>query len=235
MKERTLAPVLTREGSPRTIQDLVAYSLRRWVADGTLRPGDRINVEAVAESVGCSIIPVREALRMLVKENIITIIPHRGAFVRALSSDEIAEVYWLRQTLETRALAKAVPDLAQEDLVKLWAMVEEMDRVIEMGDVLAYMAIDSEFHLAMYRRHNSSYLVGLCEDAYHASHAYRLAHAALPGRARQGNLEHRELLNALQGRDTAEAQAIMSKHLSDTANYLIEYLLQQEKLAQQTA
>jgi DNA-binding GntR family transcriptional regulator len=234
MSERTLTPLLIREGSMRTIQDLVAYSLRRWVADGTLRPGDRINVDAVAESVGCSVIPVREALRMLVKENIITIIPHRGAFVRALSSDEIAEVYWLRQILETRALEKAVPNLEEEDLVKLGEMIEEMDRVIAVGGVLEYMDIDREFHLAMYRKHNSSYLMGLCEDAYHASHAYRLAHAALPGRAQQGNLEHRAILNALQRRDTAAAQTILIKHFSDTANYLIEYVLQQEKLAQQT-
>jgi DNA-binding GntR family transcriptional regulator len=151
-----------------------------------------------------------------------------------LSSDEIAEVYWLRQTLETRALEKAAPNLEEDDFVKLGAMVDEMGRVIAVGDVLEYMAIDREFHLAMYRKHNSSYLIGLCEDAYHASHAYRLAHAALPGRAQQGNFEHRAILNALQRCDAAGAQIILSKHLSDTANYLIEYLLQQEKLAQQT-
>jgi DNA-binding GntR family transcriptional regulator len=172
---------------------------------------------------------------MLVKEHIITIIPHRGAFVRALSSDEIAEVYWLRQILETRALEKAVPNLEEADIVKLGEMVDEMDRVIAAGGVLEYMAIDREFHLAMYRKHNSSYLMGLCEDAYHASHAYRLAHAALPGRAQQGNLEHKAILSAVQRRDTAAAQTILTRHFSDTADYLIAYVLQQEKLAQQSA
>lgn len=228
MNELDLTPVLTREGTVQTIQDLVALNLRRWVADGTLRPGDRINVEAVAESVGCSIIPVREALRVLAKENIITILPHRGAFVRVLSSDEIAEVYWIRQTLETRALGNAVPKLAEDDWRKLQGLVDEMERVIEAGDVLTYMALDTEFHLMMYRKHNSAYLVGLCVDAYHASHAYRLAHAVLPGRAQQGNQEHKDILNALRRRDAAAAQTILQKHLADTAKYLIEYVRQQE-------
>lgn len=208
-------------------------NVRRWVADGTLRPGDRINIEAVAESVGCSMIPVREALRVLAKENIITLIPHRGAFVRTLSSDEIAEVYWIRQVLESRALANAVPNLEADDWQRLQALVDEMDRVTQAGDVLGYMALDQEFHLSLYRRHNSQYLVGLCSDAFHASQAYRLAHAALPGRAVQGNKEHRALLNALMRRDADGALQIMQKHLTDTANYLSEFVREQEKASEQ--
>jgi DNA-binding GntR family transcriptional regulator len=232
MTEQRLTPTLTREGTLQTTQDLVALNLRRWVADGTLRPGDRINVEAVAESIGCSMIPVREALRVLAKENIVTILPHRGAFVRVLSSDEIAEVYWVRQMLESRALGNAAPHLTEEEWKRLQEMVDEMDRVTQSGDVLGYMAIDREFHLSMYRKYNSDYLVGLCSDAYHASQAYRLAHARLPGRAEQGNREHRAILEALMRRDIPTAQAILQKHLGDAANYLIGFVRQQENVNQ---
>lgn len=230
MIERVLMTDLAHEGKLKTAQELVVNNLRRWVVEGKIRPGERINVDAVAESVGCSIIPVREALRVLAKENIITIIPHRGAFVRVLSSAEVAEVYWIRQTLETRALGNAVPNLNQEDWERLRSLVDEMDRVTEAGDVLSYMAVDQEFHLSMYRKHNSEYLVGLCTDAYHASQAYRLAHAKLPGRAQQGNREHRAILDALRIRDTESAQRILQRHLGDTAEYLIEYVRQQENI-----
>jgi DNA-binding GntR family transcriptional regulator len=230
MSEGSRISVLTREGKRKTAQELVAQNLRRWVVDGTLRPGDRINVDSVAESIGCSIIPVREALRVLAKENIITLILHRGAFVRVLSSDEIEEVYWVRQIIETRALGNAVPNLVQDDWNKLQAMINAMDQVTEAGDVLGYMAIDEEFHLSMYSKYNSEYLLSLSTDAYHASQAYRLAHAKLPGRPQQGNREHKELLAALIRHDIASAQTILQKHLQDTADYLIEFVRQQENI-----
>jgi DNA-binding GntR family transcriptional regulator len=229
MNVQSSTPLISREGTTRTTQDLVALNLRHWVADGTLRPGDRINMEAVAESVGCSIIPVREALRVLAKENIITIVPHRGAFVRVLSPDEITEIYWIRQTLEARALGNAGPKLTPADFQTLLSMIEEMERVINAGNVLEYMTIDREFHLSMYRKHNSDYLMGLCTDAYHASHAYRLAHAALPGRASQGNREHRALVEALMRNDTPAAQAILQQHFADTASFLLNYVRQPDK------
>lgn len=230
MTQRQLTPIVTRGSGVRTIQDLVALNLRRWVVDGTLRPGDRINVDAVATALECSIIPVREALRVLAKENIITLLPHRGAFVRVLSSDEIAEVYWIRQTLESRALGNAVPNLSEADWAKLQTLVDEMTRVIAAGDVLAYMELDSEYHLAMYRPHNSPYLVGLCADAHHASQAYRLAHAMLPGRAEQGNLEHQQILDALRRRDTQAAQQILRLHYAATAKTLAESLRNQARV-----
>lgn len=218
-----LRPSFSRERHLVSTQDLVLTNLRQWLVDGTLRPGSRIQIDAVAKAIGCSIIPVREALRTLEKENLVTILPNRGVYVKVLSPEDIAEIYWVRQTLEARALRRAVPKLQPDDWDALDRQVEAMDAAL--GDLSRYLAIDLEFHHSMYRDHNPSYLVRMIADAYHASDTYRLAHAALPDRAAQVNREHKQLVQALRRRDADDAEQILRQHLSGTAEHLIEHVV----------
>src|SRR5271154_2765627 len=106
-------------GVPDTAQQHAVASLRSMIVSGSLRPGQRVNQDQVAESVGLSVAPVREALRVLEQEGQVTYRPRRGYFVTELRVEDLAEIYELRQGLEERAARRALPTLDEDALERI--------------------------------------------------------------------------------------------------------------------
>ncbi|MBL8582662.1 MAG: GntR family transcriptional regulator, partial [Rhizobiaceae bacterium] len=101
---------------PQTAQEAVLYELRRRIVSGEFEPGSQILQDALAEELGVSRVPVREALRTLEGEGQVSYEPHRGYFVVELDLNELVEIYRLRDLLEPEATAKAFPNITKEDL-----------------------------------------------------------------------------------------------------------------------
>ena len=131
---RIIAEAQTRN---LTAQDLVLSSLREAILAGALPPGSRLRQERLAGQFGTSRIPVREALRALEHEGLVTSLPYRGFSVTELDADDIEEVYELRILLESHAVRLAVPLMTDEDLVTLERMYGEMVRAHAGEDQLA--------------------------------------------------------------------------------------------------
>ncbi len=119
---------LVAENRPRsaTTQDLALITLRQAILDGTIEPGARLRQEDLAGVFDASRIPVREALRALEHEGLVTSEPHRGFTVTTLDADQIEEIYDLRSVLEGHAVRLAVPLLTQLDLDELQGLYDAM-------------------------------------------------------------------------------------------------------------
>ena len=100
-----------RPPRPGTMQEHALEWLRRAIVAGELRPGERVGQDEVAERIGVSIVPVREALRVLEQEGQLTYIPRRGYFVVDLRVEDLEEIYALREVLESRAVRQALPTI----------------------------------------------------------------------------------------------------------------------------
>src|SRR5918994_3323643 len=119
----------------RTIASAVAEELRRKIVDGEFKSGFQLRQDALATEFGVSRIPVREALMQLEAEGLVKIVPHRGAIVSELSTEEIGELFELRAILEPRLLKASAPRLKEDDYHRLNAILQEFSLALEAQHV----------------------------------------------------------------------------------------------------
>ncbi len=141
-----------------TAQELVLAAVRRAILSGVLGPGARLRQEELADVFGTSRIPVREALRALEYEGLVTSEPHRGFTVTALDADDVEEVYDLRILLESEAVRLALPLLTDEDLEDLEQLFQAMQSAATSDEQLASR---ERFYIRLYSVTGRPRLVGL--------------------------------------------------------------------------
>jgi DNA-binding GntR family transcriptional regulator len=200
-----------REAASRRI----AGSLREEILSGRIAPGERIRQEEVAARFGASRLPVREALRMLEAEGLTEHEAHKGARVPRLDMHEVDVIYQMRERLEPLALAESLPRLTAGVLARL----EEIQVQIEANtDVGEFLALDREFHLLTYEGCRIDPLSAMVVRLWNSTQHYRRAFMHLTGPDRRWvvNAEHRLLLDAVQRRDTVDAERHLSGHIRRT-------------------
>lgn len=130
----------------RVLSQHVADSVRRVILSGRFKPGDRLVEHELASELNVSRAPVRDALRFLAKEGLVTLTPHRGAVVTAISVDMVIDAFSVRAVLEGMAARLALTRLTAADLVRLDAIVHEMELTGRIGDAVRLVEQDIEFH-----------------------------------------------------------------------------------------
>lgn len=145
ISESTPAPLAAGRRAHRT--EHVVEVLREAIGVGRVSPGDRLVEGTIAAELGTSRAPVREALRELVHEGLVTHVPYRGAFVLGVSEEEVHEVMIpIRLTLERFAFARALPRLRERELGWLERIVDEMEDAAADGDLRSVVDADVRFH-----------------------------------------------------------------------------------------
>lgn len=197
---------------PPTAQEFVLGELRRLIVTGGLRAGEQIKQDALAESLGTSRVPLREALKILEGEGQVTYHPHRGYFVAELSASDLVELYRIRQLLEDEAAAVAIPKLTSADLEGLEAALREVEAAGEAGDIPAITVANRRFHFLLIERAELPRLTRLIRQLWDATDAYRSVYFAEPVNRLQVEREHRFILEALRERDIPRSIALLNTH-----------------------
>ena len=205
----TTAPVATR--TP-TAQDRAAAALRTAILKGGLRPGQRVNQEAWAARVGVSLIPVREALRALAGEGLVTYRQRRGYVVTELDLAELEEVYALRRLLESEALRRGVPLATAETLAALGEAADACRNAAEAGDVAGQLEANRRFHGLLHGLAGSRPLTRLIDLLWDPTEAYRALYYVLPGEAEEADRAHRAIVAAVAARDAERVVALQDAH-----------------------
>jgi DNA-binding GntR family transcriptional regulator len=197
------------------LSERVTNEIRDLILNGRLAPGERIGQAALAERFGTSRIPVREALRQLESEGLVSLVPNSGASVAKLDLHECLEIYKIRELLEPLALSESIPHLSETDIDALEQAAHAMETTTDSDE---FLRLDREFHLSSYRGANTMRLRGLVENYWNTTQHYRRAYVGLIWP--QGNwiifYEHRLLVEAIKRRDTEEAGRILSSHIRRT-------------------
>ncbi len=198
---------------------LVSRSIREAILDGKLKPGERIRQEAIARRLGTSRIPVREALRQLETEGLVTLVPHSGARVAVMDFERFSELYRLREVVEPMAIGESAGLLSDEQLAHLRELVGLIE---EAGtDPLRWLEADRRFHLESYAAAPLPYVLSLIEGFWNQTQQYRRAYLNTV----RTNLdivtyEHRLILEALERRDPADAANLQRLHIRRTRTTL---------------
>jgi DNA-binding GntR family transcriptional regulator len=193
----------------------IADSLRTEILGGSYLPGTRIRQEDVAARSGASRIPVREALRMLDAEGLVTLVANSGAWVTKLSLTECVETYLIRERLEPLLLRTSLPNLTPATLDRLTALVGEMEASAGLD---GFMRSDREFHLSSYAGAASSEMWQIIHRMWNTTQHYRreFTRLAMADGLSATHLEHRLLLDCLRRRDPDDAERVLVMHLRRT-------------------
>lgn len=193
----------------------VAAYLREAILGGELKPGDRIRQEEVAERLGASRLPVREALRMLEAEGLTQHEAHKGARVPRLSPHEVDVIYQMRERLEPLALVESLPQLGSDEHEQL---AEVQQRIEENEDLEKFLDLDREFHMLTYSGCHIGPLMSNVARLWNSTQHYRRAFVALGGRSRMWivNSEHRLILDAVVRGDADDGERFLGGHIRRT-------------------
>lgn len=198
----------------RTAHQLVLDTLRRAILTGTIPSGTRLVQADIAEQLRVSTTPVREALRDLATEGLINLDAHRGAEVKSLTGDEVAEIYRLRRLLEPEAMRMAVERITDEEITAAEALQDQAD---SEQDTAAWVDMNHRFHTIFIQAARSQRLASILQALHDAAGMYIAATLVRhDGRRPQANGEHRDLLRAVRARDAAAAIDIQMAHVRRT-------------------
>jgi DNA-binding GntR family transcriptional regulator len=204
-----VAPATSR--SP-TAHDRAAEALRLAILTGELGPGQRVSQEAWAERAGVSQIPLREALRALAGEGLVTYRPRRGYTVTELALDELEEVYRLRRVLEADALRRGVPRASRDAVAALTAAAADYRRAVAGGQVSAQLAANRRFHHLLHGLAASPPLTRLIDFLWDSTEAYRALYFTLPGEGDEADRAHAAIVAAVAAGDAERAIALQDAH-----------------------
>jgi DNA-binding GntR family transcriptional regulator len=200
---------LTREG---TFSKRTESVLREMILDGTIAPGERLNEVALAASLGISRGPLREAVQRLASEGLLTVISHRGSFVRTFQHGEIVELYELRAAIELHAVRLVCQRASDADLSDLDALLTETESLIKQSSGHAYPQ-ELDFHLRLVMLAGNQALMRSALETHRQISLARSISAQQPMRARAAVVEHVDLLRAMQTRDLHTATDLMERHI----------------------
>ncbi|HVT70674.1 MAG TPA: GntR family transcriptional regulator [Trebonia sp.] len=195
----------------------IADTLRAAILDGRYRPGERIRQEDVAARSGASRIPVREALRMLHDEGLVTLVANSGAWVAKLTLAECAELYQIRERLEPLLLRASMPGLDEPAAGRLADLAGVMEAAAD--DVGAFLRADREFHLASYAAAPAGETSQIIGRMWNSTQHYRREFTRLAAsQAGLGvtHLEHRLLVDCIRRADADDAERILVTHIRRT-------------------
>jgi DNA-binding GntR family transcriptional regulator len=206
----------------KTAQEHAYSFLREAILSGKYPGGMRVNIPEVAERLGMSRMPVREALRQLDTEGLVTIRPNRGVVVTELTPEDILEVFEMRAVLEGLAVRVALPRFDDEAFEDLARIHERMDR--NRGNAAQWLRLHNEFHDYICRKSGRPRLVAQTTLLRRTVEPYLRVHIGAYESEELLGSEHQRLLETLRARDPERAERAMREHVERSAAHVVAFL-----------
>lgn len=201
----------TADGEWRTAHEFVRETLRQGILRGDLTGGSRLIQADLASQLRVSTTPVREALRDLATEGLITLDRHRGGVVRELNWDDMAEIRQIRQQLEPLAISMAVAGITKDQLAEAERLCDRME---DVDDLAGWVALNLRFHSLFHEATGAKRLAGILTGLEEAASVYvAQAQRSHPEIRRRAKAAHRALIQACRERDVDKAIAAMEGHV----------------------
>lgn len=221
MKKRLL-PVTLENYMP--LREVVFDALREAIISGHLKPGERMMEVQLAEEMGVSRTPVREAIRKLELEGFVVMIPRKGAYVAGISLKDIADVFEIRASLESLAAGLAAERITEEELEKLERALVAVSNSAEDTTLAALVEGDTGFHDIIYQASRNTRLVQIINNLQEQLQRFRTASLGMPGRMKIAIEEHKKIVEAIAERNILLAQSLALEHIENAENSMLEAL-----------
>jgi DNA-binding GntR family transcriptional regulator len=226
---------LLADGQPplsRSASVAATEIIRQAILDGRLAPGDRLKENELAERLGISRTPVREALLVLQAEGLVEASPNRGATVRTYRAEDLEDMYGLRALLEGHAAHQAATRITGEQLARLRASCERFDALRTQDDVAGLTQENNAFHATILEAAGSERLADMVRKVVELPLVYRSFIWYSPDQKLISLHYHRQITAALEARDAERAELIMKEHVFEACDFLVSQLRAHELSAE---
>lgn len=219
-----LAPYRALLPGQQQLPDDAATYVRELVVSGSVKPGDFLRLEPIAEALGSSITPVREGLRMLQNEGFVRLVPRRGFVVESISRQDIRDLFWSQAKLAGELAARAAAKVTQEQVAELRSTTAQYDEALAAHESDLMGQIGNYFHTIINRAADSKRLSLLLAGV--TNQLPLRFYAEIEGSGVSTRLQHPRIIECLVQGDGEGARAVMEEHLLDNADRLIAVLEQ---------
>lgn len=221
-----LTPIRLDDYKP--LRELVFEAIREAIIDGRLTPGERLMEIQLAEDLGVSRTPVREAIRKLELEGFVVMIPRKGAYVADISLKEISDVFEIRGALEGLAAELAAERASEERLERMERCLVELAEVVEAKNPDSIVEIDTRFHEELYASSRNERLGQILSLLREQIQRFRTRTMTHPERMKVALDEHRGIVEAVAARQGELARRLAQEHIESAENFLMTLLAQDE-------
>lgn len=216
MTKSTFLPV-----DARTLRQSVTEAIRQVILQGDLLPGAQVNQAQIAEQLGVSRGPVREALGQLEEEGLIKNVPYKGTFVTEITSDYITELYSIRRVIETFAARQAAIRATPEELQELRTLLDQMYATAERDDMAQMGTLDIRFHYLIISAAHHSMLLQMWKSIEMGVRRCLALRHRIYRRPIDVIGTHPDILAALEAGDAELASTILDAHIAEAGEYLL--------------
>ena len=214
----------------RQLRNVVADRLRAAILDGFYKPGEWLRQEKLAQELGVSQMPVREALKELATEGLIEHVPYRGVRIIAFSPDDIGDLYSHRAFLEGRAAYAAAENITDEEIAELKRLQADMENHLAPESLNIYRELNRRFHQTIFSASRRDYLIRTLTQVWETFPTMLIGNFAataarpIPDRDNPDTHEHRGIINALENHDGVQAEALLKEHILATGQQFVNSL-----------
>lgn len=204
----------------QTSTDKAYHAILESILSGEAPPGSALRLHDIADTLGMSVMPIREALRQLGTVGVVEITPNKGAQVRGLSSEDLIDTYRTRIALEGILCHRAAANFTPDDESAATAALEEQRQALEDSDYPAARIAHREFHYTLYRAAGSTWLLRSIEPSWLNSERYRIASEYDGDMLTLRRAEHDAMLRACAHHKPQDAQVALRTHLLTTVGHI---------------
>ena len=214
------------------LRDHIFEKLQQAIYSGKLKSGERLTEKKIAEELGVSRTPVREALYRLTSLGLIKMIPHRGFLISRWSSKEIEDVIELRSVLEAFAVRLAIRHISEKEIDELKDLINKMRKAVLKRDVMKASCLNSLFHDKIVHASRNKELSEVMEPIKNKIYHFRIISISSSNRLKESFEEHKKILDAIINKDIELAQGLTSQHIKKVGFVIKEKI--EEKQEQET-
>ncbi|WP_234122894.1 GntR family transcriptional regulator [Clostridium hydrogenum] len=204
----------------RPIREIVFERLRKAIMNGTFQSGDRLVETSIAEGMGVSRTPVREAFRQLEIEGLAENLPRRGTIVKGISKTDILEIYEIREVLEGLVFRLACTNISKVEISDLKEKISKMEQSIDNNDIKEYWRLHGEFHDIILYLSKNNRLIDQMKQIYEYLSKLRNFTLVMNKRRNAAMEEHEALVKAFEKRDEILAEQIGREHTINAKKFL---------------
>ncbi len=215
-----------KEPRVKTIRGQVYQILRNDVCSGKYGPGFWLQEKELAEKLGVSRSPVREALRQLVSDGLVIEVPNKGVFVKEFTLRDIDEIFDMRVMLESYGIQKSRKNLTSVRRQKLFELLDLLERSCAAGDMDKYVQADEELHIRIVELGGNSLVESTYDRVRSMNQQFRVLSLVSHQRFDESMEEHRRLIHALAVGDVSAAEEVLRVHLELARRTIKEQLMQ---------
>lgn len=206
----------------KPLREVVFESVRGAIISGALKPGERLMEVQLAEKLGVSRTPIREAIRKLELEGLVIMIPRKGAYVADLSIKDITEVLEIRAALEGLASGLAALRITEEEIDQIELNAKQFHKAIEDNDFDGIVQADIEFHDNIFKATRNEKLMQINNNLREQVQRFRIMYISKSNKSMDLARDHYEIAEAISKRDIDAAERIARKHIENAEKYILK-------------